>query len=69
MNEAKLKTLRFFELAHGKLPDILAYSADKNWLFLIEAVYSSGAINFIRLVELKELTRKCTADIIYVTAF
>ena len=36
---------------------------------LIEAVHSSGAITFIRLLELRKLTEQCNADIIFVTAF
>ena len=52
-----------------ELPDIVAYSAANNWLFLIEAVHSSGPISPIRLLELKRLAKECTADIIFVTAF
>lgn len=68
-DDAKLKTLKFFELEHGELPDIVAYSEKKNWLFLIEAVHSSGPISPIRLLELKRLASKCTADLVFVTAF
>ncbi len=68
-DEAKLKALKFFELEHGELPDIVAYSEQKNWLFLIEAVHSSGPISPIRLLELKRLAKECTADIVFVTAF
>lgn len=65
----KLERLNFFELAHGELPDIIAYSSTRNWLYLIEAVHSSGPISRTRLLTLKSLTRSCTADIIYVTSF
>lgn len=65
----KLERLNFFELAHGELPDVIAYSSAKNWLYLIEAVHSSGPISRTRLLTLKSLTRSCTADIIYVTSF
>ena len=67
--EAKLKALKFFELEHGELPDIVAYSEQKNWLFLIEAVRSSGPISPIRLLELKRLAKGCTAELVFVTAF
>jgi DNA (cytosine-5)-methyltransferase 1 len=67
--EAKLRALKFFELEHGELPDVVAYSASKNWLFLVEAVHSSGPISSVRLLELKRLAKECTADIIFVTAF
>lgn len=69
LEEDKLKKLSFFKIAHDELPDVIAYSKKKNWLFLIEAVHSSGPVSAMRLAELKRLTQKCTADIVYVTAF
>jgi len=69
LDENRLTALNFFELAHGELPDVVAYSRKKNWLYLIEAVHTSGPISETRLLELQELTRECTADIVYVTAF
>jgi hypothetical protein len=67
--QAKLDELGFFKLDHGELPDVVAYSESKNWLYLIEAVHSSGPISENRLLELKKLTKNCKADIVYVTAF
>lgn len=64
-----LASLNFFELAHDKLPDIIAYHPQKNWLYLIEAVHSSGLISEVRMLELKQLTQTCKAEIIFVTAF
>ncbi len=69
IQKERLLQLRFFEIGHEELPDIIAYSKEKNWLYLIEAVHSSGAIDEIRLMQLASLTKQCTADIIYVTAF
>lgn len=69
LNREKLKELNFFEISHGELPDVIAYSKDKNWLYLIEAVHSANPINPLRHHELKRLTAECTAGIIYVTAF
>lgn len=69
LQSERLKNIKFFELSHGELPDIVAYSQQRNWLYLIEAVHSSGAITPVRLLELKRLTEECEADIIYVTAF
>lgn len=69
LEKEKLEGLNFFEIKHGELPDVVAYSSKKNWLYLIEAVYSSGPISPIRLEELKRLTKDCTADIVFVTAF
>ncbi|WP_044213094.1 BsuBI/PstI family type II restriction endonuclease [Flammeovirga sp. OC4] len=69
LDEERLKDLNFFELSHEELPDVVAYSEEKNWLYLIEAVHSSGPISEIRLLQLQKLTKTCTADIVYVTAF
>jgi len=69
LDEEKLKELNFFEMSHDRLPDILAYSAEKNWLYLIEAVHSSGPIDQAKLILFENLTKDCTADIIYITAF
>jgi type II restriction enzyme len=65
----KLVSLGFFKLSHDKLPDVITYSKEKNWLYLVEAVHSSGPISPVRLLELKRLTRSCSAEIVYITAF
>ncbi|WP_298239443.1 BsuBI/PstI family type II restriction endonuclease [uncultured Algibacter sp.] len=65
----KLEELNFFEISHEELPDVIAFSKQKNWLYLIEAVHSSGPISEIRLLQLEKLTKNCKADIVYVTAF
>ena len=50
----ELKKLGFFELAHDKLPDIVAYNKRENWLFLIEAVDTSNPITEFRKASLKK---------------
>ena len=37
----KLNALGFFDLEHGRLPDIVAHDSIRNWILLIEAVHSS----------------------------
>lgn len=69
LDRKKLLALQFFEMAHDELPDVVAYSKSKNWLYLIEAFYSSGPISTLRHEQLKKLTRSCKAEIVYVTAF
>ena len=69
LEKKKLENLNFFELSHDQLPDVIAYSGSRNWLYLIEAVHSSGAIDQARLIHLENLTKDCSADIVYVTAF
>jgi type II restriction enzyme len=65
----KLAELKFFELSHEELPDIIAYSKEKNWLYLIEAVHSSGAMSETRVLELKSMLKECKAELIFITAF
>ena len=50
------------------LPDAVVFSETKNRLFLIEAVHSSGPVSTARRKELCELTKGCSAEIVYVTA-
>jgi type II restriction enzyme len=69
IDEENLRKLHFFELSHDELPDIIAFNAVENWLFLIEAVHSAGPMSEIRIHELKKLLKNCTADLIFVTAF
>ena len=69
MERKHLELLNFPELSHEELPDVVAFSKSKKWLYLIEAVHSSGPMSEIRLLQLKKLTKKCTAEIVYVTAF
>lgn len=54
----------------GMLPDIIAYSEDKDWIFLIEAVHSSNPLNPERCIELRRSVLKgCNKGIVFVTAF
>lgn len=69
LEEERLRKLQFFEIGHGELPDIVAYSSTRNWLYLIEAVHTSGPITQLRLRNLKRLAKNCTAELIFITAF
>jgi len=64
-----LKNIDFFELAHDKLPDVVAYSPTKNWLYLIETVTTANPITELRRSILKRAAKNCTADLIFITAF
>jgi adenine-specific DNA-methyltransferase len=64
-----LNNLGVSSLKHGKLPDIIVYDENKQWLFLIEAVTSHGPISPKRQHELQDHFKNCTARLIYVTAF
>lgn len=65
----KLAAIGFFALEHEELPDIVAYSAEKNILFLVEAVHSSGEMDELRVRKLREKLSSCKARQIFVSAF
>lgn len=56
-------------IEQDKLPDVVLYNKDKNWIFLCEAVTSHGPISPKRFIELEEMLKDCTAGKIYVTCF
>jgi hypothetical protein len=68
-NETLLKKLGVTVDEHGKMPDVVVYFEEKNWLVLIEAVTSHGPIDFKRQIELKNIFKTSTAGLVLVTAF
>lgn len=54
---------------HGKMPDVVLYYPDRDWLLLIESVTSHGPVDGKRHGELARLFRKSTVGLVYVTAF
>lgn len=68
-NEEALNQIGFFTLEHEELPDVVAYCKEKDLLFLIEAVHSTGPMDEIRVMKLKKQMRNCTATPIFITAF
>ena len=52
-----------------KLPDIVLYDEERNWLFLIEAVTSHGPVSPKRYVELEHMLDESSVSRIYVSAF
>ena len=55
--------------SHGKMPDVVLYYADRNWLVLVEAVTSHGPVDGKRHTELAKLFMGAKAGLVYVTAF
>jgi hypothetical protein len=55
--------------SHGKMPDVIIYYRDKNWLILVEAVASGGPVDGIRHAELSNLFKSSTAGLVFVTSF
>jgi len=69
LNREKLLELKFLEPSHEELPDIIGFSEQKGWIYLIEAVTSFGEISQIRKLELEKITVNCINPIVFVTAF
>src|SRR2546428_1426689 len=53
----------------AKMPDVAVHDTKRNWLLLVEAVTSAGAVDWKRRKELKELFKGCKAGLVFVTAF
>ena len=68
-NEDRLKELGFTITLHDKMPDVVLYRADKNWIYFIEAVTSVGPMDPKRIQEITEMTDGVKAGKIFVTAF
>ena len=68
-NEERLQKLGFVITLHDKMPDIVLYRADKDWLYFIEAVTSVGPIDTKRIIEIEAMTKSVKSGKIYVTAF
>ncbi len=54
---------------HGKMPDVVLYCPNRNWLLLAESVTSHGPVDGKRHAELARLFAKSSAGLVYVTAF
>lgn len=53
----------------GKLPDVVLYWPERNWLLLIESVTSHGPVDGKRHGELAKLFSESVAGLVYVSAF
>lgn len=54
---------------HGKMPDLIVYMPDRNWLVLLEAASSHGPVDAKRQNELASLFASSTAGLVYVSCF
>lgn len=67
--EKRLKELGFTITLHDKMPDVVLYRADKDWIYFVEAVTSVGPMDPKRIQEITSMTSGVTAGMIFVTAF
>lgn len=68
-NVEKLQELGFEITLHDKMPDVVLYREDKNWIYFVESVTSVGPMDPKRILEITEMTKDITAGKIFVTAF
>lgn len=68
-NVEKLTELGFEITLHDKMPDVVLYREDKEWLYFVESVTSVGPMDPKRIFEITEMTKDVTAGKIFVTAF
>ncbi len=68
-NVEKLEGLGFEITLHDKMPDVVLYNEEKNWLYFIESVTSVGPMDPKRIIEIAEMTTAVSSGKIFVTAF
>ncbi len=68
-DQAMLASLGVKLDSHGKMPDVVLYLPQRNWLLLVEAVTSHGPVDGKRRGELAKLFEDSKAGLVYVSAF
>ena len=54
---------------HDKLPEVVLYDEERNWLFLVKALTSRGPASPKRVEEREDRLKDCMASRIYDSAF
>lgn len=68
-NVDKLADLGFEITLHDKMPDVVLYKGDEDWIYFIEAVTSVGPMSQARVNDIEEMTANVSSGKIYITAF
>jgi len=68
-NVEKLRGLGFAITLHDKMPDVVLYRDDEDWIYFIESVTSVGPMDPKRIIEISEMTKNVKSGKIFVTAF
>lgn len=55
--------------SHGKMPDLVVYMEDRNWMVLMEAASSHGPVDHKRYLELRNLFSGSSAGLVFVSCF
>ena len=69
LEEDVLRSLGVSVDQHGKMPDLVVYLRDRNWLVLLEAASSHGPVDAKRHNELAELFADSSAGLVFVSCF
>ena len=67
--EEALKNLGVTLDKHGKLPDLIVFLPDRDWLVLIEAAASHGPVDGKRRSELGRLFSRASVGLVFVSCF
>lgn len=46
---------------HDKMPDVVLYKEDKNWIYFVESVTSVGPMDPKRIIEIESMTANVSA--------
>ncbi len=65
----KLRALGFEITLHDKMPDVVLYREDKDWIYFVESVTSVGPMDPKRIIEINAMTTGVRSGKIFVTAF
>ena len=68
-NIEKMAALGFEITIYDKMPDVVLYRKDKEWVYLVEAVTSIETLNPERMREIVKMTKNVTSKKIIVIAF
>lgn len=64
-----LQELGFTITLHDKMPDVVMYVPEKDWVVFVECVTSVGPMSPARILELNQMTPNVTAGKVFITAF
>ena len=68
-NVDKLRKLGFAITLHDKMPDVVLYREDEDWIYFVESVTSVGPMDPKRIIEITDMTKSVKSGKIFVTAF
>jgi len=68
-NVERLSDLGFEITLHDKMPDVVLYREDNDWIYFIESITSVGPMDPKRIVEIESMTKNVKSGKIYISAF